>query len=501
MELLGNLQIGFATAVSLNSLFYCFVGCLLGTLIGVLPGLGPAATIAMLLPITFGLDPASSVIMLAGIFYGAQYGGSTTAILVNIPGEASSVVTAIDGYQMARQGQAGLALSTAAIGSFFAGTVATLIIALMAPVLAAAALTFNAPEYFALMVLGLVVSVVLAHGSLIKALAMICLGMLLGLIGTDVTSGTERLTFGSNELADGLDIVAVAIGLYGVGEVIANLNAPAEQRTAAGKAITGLLPSRADMRRIWAPILRGTGIGSLLGVLPGAGALLSSFVAYAVEKKISRHPHRFGHGAIEGVASPEAANNAGSQTSFIPMLTLGLPSNVIMALMIGALTIQGIQPGPEMITNQPQLFWGLIVSMWVGNLILIILNLPLIGLWVKLLTIPYRYLFPAILVFCCIGAFTLGNSVFDVYVMIAFGVLGYLLKYLDCEPAPFILGFVLAPMIEEYLRRSMLLARGDPTIFISRPLSAVLLTLAALAILAVALPAVRKTRDEALVEE
>jgi len=500
-DLFMNLEIGFLTAVSANALLYCFIGCLLGTLIGVLPGLGPSATIAMLLPITFGLDPTASLIMLAGIYYGAQYGGSTTAILVNLPGEASSVVTAIDGYQMARQGRAGLALITAALGSFFAGTVATLLIATMAPSLAKAALQFGAPEYFSLMVLGLVVSVVLAHGSLIKALAMICLGLLLGLIGTDVTSGTERLTFRIFELSDGLDIVAVAIGLFGLGEIILNLSVEAEKRTAFAKAITGLLPTRKDLKQIFGPVVRGTAVGSALGILPGGGAMLASFVSYAVEKKVSREPERFGKGAIEGVAGPESANNAGSQTSFVPMLTLGIPSNVVMALMIGAMIIHGIQPGPSVMTDQPELFWGLIVSMWIGNLMLVILNLPLIGLWVRLLTIPYRFLFPAIMVFCCIGAFSMNNSSFDIYVVVVFGFLGYLFKKLDCEAAPFILGLILGPMIEEYLRRSMLLSRGDPTIFISRPMSAVMLGLAAIAILSVAIPAVRRARDDALLEE
>ncbi|MCC6203742.1 MAG: tripartite tricarboxylate transporter permease [Hyphomicrobiales bacterium] len=500
-DILGHLQLGFITAVSFNSLLYCFIGCLLGTLIGVLPGIGPGATIAMLLPITFGLDPTTAVIMLAGIFYGTQYGSSTTAILLNIPGEATSVVTAIDGYQMARQGRAGLALSASAIGSFFAGTVATLVIALLAPALAAMALRFGAPEYFALMVLGLIVSMVLASGSAIKALAMICLGLLLSLIGTDVTTGTSRLTFGNYELADGLDIVAVAIGLFGLGEIILNLSDLDGRQAASGRSISSLWPTRKDLRQMFGPILRGTGIGSALGILPGGGALLSSFVAYAVEKKISRQPERFGKGALEGVAAPEAANNAGVQTSFIPMLTLGLPSNVVIALMMGALIIHGIQPGPGMMSEQPRLFWGLIVSMWVGNLILVVLNLPLIGIWVRLLTIPYRYLFPAIMVFCCIGAYTISNSVFDIYVMIAFGLVGYVFKRLDCEPAPFILGFVLGPMLEEYLRRAMLLSRGDPMIFLTRPISAVLLGLAAIAILMLVIPAVRAGREEALVED
>ncbi|MRX48892.1 tripartite tricarboxylate transporter permease [Paracoccus sp. S-4012] len=501
MDFIANLGLGFETALSPVNLLYCFIGCFLGTLIGVLPGLGPAATVAMLLPLTFTLDPTTSLIMLAGIYYGAQYGGSTTAILVNLPGEVSSVVTAIDGYQMARQGKAGLALSTAALGSFFAGSVATLAIALFAPLIAAAALQFRAPDYFALMVLGLIASIVLAHGSFLKALAMVVLGVTVGLVGIDVTSGHSRMTFGLVELSSGVNLVAVAMGLFGLGEIIHNLSSDQETRSAYGKAIRGLLPTRQELRQIFPPVLRGTVLGSLLGVLPGGGAILSSFTAYAVEKRIAKDPSRFGKGAIEGLAAPEAANNAGAQTSFVPLLTLGIPSNVVIALLMGAMIIHGIQPGPAIIREQPELFWGLIVSMWVGNLMLVVLNLPLIGLWVKLLTVPYRFLFPAILAFCCIGVFTVNGSTFDVVVMTVFGFLGYLFRKMECEPAPFLLGMVLGPMLEEYFRRSMLVARGDLTVFMTRPISATMLALALAIVVAMALPLIKRTREDALRED
>jgi len=500
MDLISNLALGFSEAFSSTNLLYAFLGCLLGTLIGVLPGLGPAATIAMLLPITFTLDPSAALIMLAGIYYGAQYGGSTTAILVNIPGEASSVVTALDGYQMARQGRAGVALSTAAIGSFVAGSVATLAIAALAVPLAGLALKFHAAEYFALMVLGLIASVVLAQGSLLKALAMIVLGLIAGTVGIDVTSGSYRLTFGFVDLLDGLDIVAVAMGLFGLGEVIHNLTRGEERRTAYTSQIRGLLPARSDIRRMSGPVARGTLLGTVLGILPGGGALLSSFASYAVEKRLSPFPQEFGKGAIEGVAGPESANNAGAQTSFIPMLTLGIPSNVIMALMIGAMMVHGIQPGPSMMTDQPALFWGLIASMWIGNLMLLVLNLPLIGIWVRLLTLPYKYLFLGIMTFCAIGVYTLASNSADIYIMVFFGFLGFVFRRLDCEPAPFLLALVLGPMMEEYLRRAMLLSRGDPMIFIERPISATLLSIALISLLAVSLPAIRRKRDEALQE-
>jgi len=500
MDLLASIAIGLGTALTPINLLYCLLGVFLGTLIGVLPGLGPLATIAMLLPVTFGLPAEAALIMLAGIYYGAQYGGSTTAILINLPGESSSIVTALDGYQLARQGKAGLALATAAIGSFFAGTVATFLIALFAPLLALLALKFGPAEYFSLMVLGLVASVVIAHGSLIKAVGMILLGLLLGLVGTDVNSGTQRFSFGQIELIDGINFVVVAMGLFGLGEVIRNLE-HVEHREVLQERIGRLALGREHLKAIIAPVLRGTAIGSILGILPGGGAMLSSFTSYTVEKKISAHPERFGRGAIEGVAGPEAANNAGAQTSFIPMLTLGIPSNPVMALMIGAMIMQGIQPGPEVMTNQPTLFWGIIASMWTGNLFLLILNLPLIGLWIRLLTVPYRFLFPAIVLFCAIGAFSLANTTFDIYLMALFGVLGYLFTKLDCEPAPLLLGYVLGPMMEEYLRRALILSRGDPVVFLTSPISAALLALSLLVALTVLLPVIARTREEAFSEE
>ena len=499
MDLLNHLALGFSTAASAVNLFYCLVGVFLGTAIGVLPGLGPVATIAMLLPVTFGLPPETALIMLAGIFYGAQYGGSTTAILVNLPGESSSVVTALDGYQMARQGRAGTALATAAISSFFAGTVCTFLIALAAPPLSEVALKFGAADYFSLMVLGLVASIVLASGSLLHALGMIILGLLLGLIGTDVNSGTARFDFDVPELADGINFVVVAMGVFGLGEIISNLQTE-KTRSVALARITGLMPSRDDLKRIVAPILRGTALGSALGILPGGGAMLSSFAAYSLEKKASRNSAQFGKGAIEGVAAPEAANNAGAQASFIPMLTLGIPSNPVMALMIGALIMHGIQPGPQVMVEQPKLFWGLVVSMWIGNLFLLVLNLPLIGLWVKMISVPYHLLYPAILVFCAIGVFSLANTQFDVYFMALFGVLGYLFRKLGCEPAPMMLGFILGPMMEEYLRRALLMAKGNPLVLVTRPISATLLAVSTVALIAVLLPALRQKREEAFQE-
>jgi len=500
MELFNNLWLGFGESFNHINLLYCLIGVFLGTAIGVLPGLGPAATIAMLLPATFAMPPLTALIMLAGIFYGAQYGGSTTAILVNLPGETSSVVTALDGYQMARQGKAGRALATAALSSFFAGTVCTLLIALFAPPLAEVALKFGPAEYFSLMVLGLIASIVLAHGSILHALGMILLGLLLGLVGTDVNSGAQRYTFGLPELADGIGFVIVAMGMFGIGEIIANLEHEAT-RDVSIKKVEGLWPTKEDFKRIIAPTLRGTALGSILGILPGGGAALAAFGAYALEKKVSKNRHEFGKGAIEGVAAPESANNAGAQMSFIPMLTLGIPSNPVMALMIGAMIIQGIQPGPSVMTEQPKLFWGLIVSMWLGNLMLLVLNLPLIGMWVRMITIPYRYLFPAIIVFCAIGVFSLNNNVFDVYLMALFGVIGYVFKKLDCEPAPLLLGFILGPMMEEFLRRALLLSKGDPMVLLTRPISATMLVLAVVLLGLVLLPSFSKTREVAFQEE
>ena len=493
-----NLALGFSVALTLQNLMYCFFGVLLGTLIGVLPGIGPLATIAMLLPITFTLPPIAALIMLAGIYYGAQYGGSTTAILVNIPGESSSVITCLDGYQMARQGRAGPALAIAAIGSFFAGSVATVVIALFAPPLAEVALKFGPAEYFSLMVLGLVGATVLASGSLIKAIAMTILGLLLGVVGTDVNSGVARFTFGIPELYDGIGFIIIAMGLFGFTEIVLNLE-QGEAREVFVKKVTNIMPTWEDNKESAGAIMRGTAIGSVLGILPGGGALLSSFAAYTVEKKIG-DPSNFGKGEIRGVAAPESANNAGAQTSFIPMLTLGIPSNVVMALMIGAMMIQGIAPGPQVMTEKPELFWGLIASMWIGNLMLVILNLPLIGIWVKLLSIPYRLLYPSILLFCGVGVYSISNQPFDMMLAALFGVLGYVFIKLECEPAPLILGFILGPMMEENLRRAMLLSRGDATVFFTKPISGALLAVAILLLLVTLAPAVRKTRDSAFQE-
>ena len=499
MELLADLQLGFGVALTLQNILYCFIGVLLGTLIGVLPGIGPVATIAMLLPATFTLPPVSALIMLAGIYYGAQYGGSTTAILVNIPGESSSVVTCLDGYAMARQGRAGPALAIAALGSFFAGTVSTLMLAMFAPPLAEIAFQFGPAEYFSLMVLGLIAAIVLARGSLIKAIAMIILGLLLGSVGADTNTGLFRFTFGLPQLADGIGFVVVAMGLFGFSEIIANLERRADREVVMAQ-IKSLMPTREDFAASWKAVLRGTGIGALLGILPGGGAVLGSFAAYTLEKKIAKDPSRFGNGAIEGVAAPESANNAGAQTSFIPLLTLGIPSNAVMALMVGAMTIHGITPGPQVMTERPELFWGMIASMWIGNLMLVILNLPLIGIWVRLLSVPYRILYPAILLFCCIGVYSLNNSAVDVGLALFFGLLGYLFIKLDCEPAPLLLGFVLGPMMEDNLRRAMLLSRGNPAVFFTRPLSLGLLIVALALLVVVVLPAVRKKREEAFQE-
>lgn len=501
MDLLANLALGAATAFTIENLFYCFIGVLLGTLIGVLPGIGPLATIAMLLPITYKMaDPSTALIMLAGIFYGSQYGGSTTAILVNLPGESSSVVTTLDGYQMARRGRAGIALATAALASFFAGTVATFLIAAFAPPLAEVAFKFGPAEYFSLMVLGLIAAVVLAHGSIIKALGMVVLGLLLGMIGTDVNSGTARFTLGIPELTDGIEFAVIAMGMFGFAEIIYNLK-QTESRELLQKKVANYMPNKEDWRRGGKAAVRGTALGSFLGILPGGGSILASFSAYAMEKKISKNPDEFGKGAIEGVAGPEAANNAGAQTSFIPMLTLGIPTTPVMALMIAAMMIHNIQPGPQVMTSNPTLFWGLIVSMWAGNLFLVILNLPLIGLWIKLLQVPYRFLYPAILLFCCIGAYSLNNNIWDVLMTIPFAIMGYYFKKWHCEPAPLLMGFILGELMEEYLRRALTISRGDWGVFIDRPLSATLLGIAVLLLLIVALPFIRKKRDQAFAGE
>jgi putative tricarboxylic transport membrane protein len=501
-ELLSNLSLGLSVAITPLNLMYCLFGCVLGTLIGVLPGIGPVPTIAMLLPITYSLPPIAALIMLAGIYYGAQYGGSTTAILVNLPGESSSVVTCLDGYQMARNGEAGKALSVAAIASFIAGCFGTLLIAAFAAPLAEVALKFGPAEYFSLMVLGLIAAVVLASGSVVKAVAMIVLGLLLGIVGTDVNSGVARYSFGIPELTDGIGFVIVAMGAFALSEILINLEDKTE-RELFTKSISGLLIKWSDFKAALPAILRGTGLGSLLGILPGGGALVSSFAAYTVEKKMRMAPGEipFGKGNIRGVAGPEAANNAGAQTSFIPLLTLGIPPNAVMALMVGAMTIHNIQPGPQVMTSNPQLFWGMIASMWVGNLMLVILNLPMIGVWIKLLQVPYRILYPAILLFCCVGVFSLQNNVFDIYMTVIFGILGYVWAKLKCEPAPLLLGFILGPMMEENLRRAMLLSRGDASVFVTRPISAVMLGLAALLLLIVIAPSIRKKREVAFAED
>ena len=503
MELINNLMLGFGVAFTAQNLLYAFFGSVLGTLIGVLPGLGPVATIAMLLPSIYALDATPALIMLAGIYYGAQYGGSTTAILINVPGESSSVVTAIDGYAMARKGRAGAALAAAGLGSFFAGCVGTIIIAAFAPPLTELAFKFGPAEYFSLMVLGLIGAVVLASGSLVKAIAMILLGLLLGQINTDVISGVPRYSFDIPELTDGIGFVVIAMGIFGFGEIVTNLGQPSESREVFTKDVKGLWPTKQDFKDAFPAVLRGTALGSILGVLPGGGALLASFAAYTLEKKTKGRKGEvpFGQGNIRGVAGPESANNAGAQTSFIPMLTLGIPPNAVMALMVGAMTIKGIQPGPQVMTSNPQLFWGLIASMWVGNAMLVILNLPLIGIWIKLLTVPYRFLFPAIVVFCGIGCYTLNNSSFDVYMTAAFTLVGYLFYKLGCEPAPLLLGFILGPMMEENLRRALLLSRGDWTTFATRPLSAGLLVAAFLMIVVVMLPSIKAKREEAFVDE
>ena len=498
-----NLVLGFSTAVTLQNLTYCFIGVFIGTLVGVLPGIGPLAAIAMLLPATFNLPPVGALIMLSGIYYGTQYGGSTTSILVNLPGESASVVTCIDGHQMAKQGRAGPALAIAAIGSFFAGTVGTILIALFGPPLAEMALKFGAPEYFSLMVMGLLAASVLGSGSFLKAIAMIFLGLLIGIVGTDVNSGMSRFTFGASGLADGLSFVVVAMGLFGFAEILSNLEKGQEAATRSllSAKIEHLYPTWKDMKLSMGPIMRGTAIGAFFGTLPGAGPTISAFLSYALEKKIARHPEEFGTGAIQGVAGPESANNAAAQCAFIPTLTLGIPGSGTMALMLGALTIQGIAPGPQVMTQRPELFWGLIASMWIGNALLVVLNLPLIGLWVKVLQVPYRYLFPSILSFMAIGVYSVNNLDLDIYMTIVFGVLGYVFMKLKCEPAPLILAFVLGPLMEENLRRALLISRGDPTVFMTRPISAGFLIASVLLLIIMILPAVRKKRHAVLEEE
>jgi putative tricarboxylic transport membrane protein len=498
-DLIGNLMLGMEVALSLKNVWYCFLGCLIGTVIGVLPGIGPIATITMLLPITFGLDPRGALIMLAGIYYGAQYGGSTTAILVNIPGEATSVVTTLDGHQIAKQGRAGVALGIAAIGSFVAGCVATVIIAALAAPLTSMALLFGPADYFSLMVLGLMFAVVLARGSLLKAIAIILVGLLFATVGTDLESGEERLTFGWTEIADGLDVAVIAMGMFGFAEIMRNLEAE-QARDIVHAPIGNLLPDRNDMKQSTFPIVRGTFVGALLGLLPGNGAVLGPFASYTLEKKLAKDPSRFGNGAIEGVAGPESANNAGAQTAFIPLLTLGIPPNAVMALMVGAMTIHGIIPGPQIMTKQPQLFWGMIASMWIGNLMLLIINLPLIGLWVRLLKVPYRLLFPAIVLLCCIGIYSINNSPVEVVMTAGFGLFGYALVKFGFEPAPMLLGFVLGKLMEEKLRQALVISRGSFQTFIEKPLSASLLALTLVLVVIAIMPTVRKGREKVFVE-
>ncbi|EGI75536.1 tripartite tricarboxylate transporter permease [Hylemonella gracilis] len=503
MELFNHLAMGFGVAFTFQNLIYALIGCVLGTLIGVLPGVGPVATIAMLLPATYALPPVAALIMLAGIYYGAQYGGSTTAILVNLPGESSSVVTVIDGYQMARKGRAGPALAAAGLGSFFAGCVGTLVLAAFALPLTEVAFKFGPAEYFSLMVLGMIGAVVLASGSLLKAISMIVLGLLLGLVGTDVNSGVARYSFDIPELTDGINFIVIAMGVFGYGEIIQNLSHSEEKREVFTGKVKNIYPTLQDLKLMAPAVLRGTTLGACLGILPGGGALLASFAAYTLEKKTKLKPGEvpFGQGNIRGVAAPESANNAGAQTSFIPLLTLGIPPNPVMALMVGAMTIHNIQPGPQVMTSNPELFWGLIASMWLGNLMLIILNLPLIGMWIKLLSVPYKWLFPSIVLFCAIGVYSTNNNTFDVWLVALFGVIGYGFIKLGVEPAPLLLGYILGPMMEENLRRALLLSRGDWAVLLTRPISAGLLAAAALLLIIVLLPAVKSKREEAFVED
>jgi TctA family transporter len=493
-QLLQNLMLGFSVALTLQNLMYCFIGVFLGTMIGVLPGIGPLATMAMLLPITYTLPPVSALIMLAGIYYGSDYGGSTTAILVNLPGEGSSVVTLMDGHPMAQQGRAGPALAMAAMGSFFAGCVGTLLIALVGPPLADIALKFGSPEYFSLMVMALVCASVVGSGDLLKSLAMVVAGLLIGIVGIDVSSGKSRFTFGVPELTDGVGIAVVAMGVFGLTEIVKNLGGAQMTPTILRGEIKGLMPRWEDLKICFGPMLRGSSIGAIFGPLPGLGGTISSFTSYMAEKKLAKDPSRFGKGAIEGVAGPESANNACAQTTFVPMLTLGVPGSASMALMLGAMIVHGITPGPQVMTARPDLFWGLIASMWVGNLMLLLLNLPLIGIWVRLLQVPYRLLFPIIITLMGIGIYSLNASGTDVMLMAFFGFVGYILVKLGCSFPPMILAMVLGPLMEENLRRSMLLSEGDPSVFFTRPISCGFMIATAALLLLFALPAFRHKR-------
>jgi putative tricarboxylic transport membrane protein len=500
VELLQQIGVGFAVALQPTNLMYCFVGVFIGTLIGVLPGIGPVGAMSLLFPVTFKASPEAAIIMLAGIYYGAMYGGSTTSILVNIPGEAASVVTCLDGYQMARRGRAGPALGMSAFASFIGGTASILGLMLLAPPLSQFALQFGPAEYFSLMVLGLSILIYLAHGSMVKALIMAGVGVVLGLVGLDSISARPRLTFDRLELVDGIGIVPLVMGLFGIGEVLLNVE-QALRRDVFETRIRGLLPTARDwIESRWA-VVRGSLIGFFLGILPGGGAVISSFLAYALEKRLSKHPERFGQGAMEGVASPEAANNAATGGAFIPLMTLGVPPNVIMALLLGAFMVHGVQPGPLMMTQNPGLFWGVIASMYIGNAMLLVLNLPLIGMWVQVLKVPYKILFPLILLFCLIGVYSVSNTTFDIYVMLLFGVVGYLMKKLDYEPAPLVLAFVLGPMLENNLRKALILSQGSFEIFLVRPISAVCLTVAVLLLVSPLIPRWRARRETIAMEE
>jgi len=499
MDLLNSFQHGLLVATQLQNLFFCFLGVLGGTFIGVLPGIGPLGAIALLLPSTFFMSPVAAMIMLAGIYYGAMYGGSTTSILLNIPGEAASVVTCIDGYQMGKKGRAGPALGICAFGSFIAGTIGVILLLSVAPPLARFALRFGPPEYFSLMLLGLTVLVYLANGPIIKALMMAALGLILGVIGTDLITGRPRFTFGLIELEDGLNIIPVVMGLFGVSEVLINVEIVIKRHISKTK-IKGLLPSLQDWKDSIKPIFRGSFLGFFLGTLPGGGALIASFASYAMEKKLSKHPEKFGTGAIEGVAGPESANNSASQGAFIPLLTLGIPNNAVMALMLGALIIHGVQPGPLLMKEEPDIFWGVIASMYIGNIMLLVLNLPLIGMWVQVLKIPYRILFPLILLFCFIGVYSVKNSILDLWFMIGFGVLGYLMKKFEYEMAPLVLALILGPMFENALRQSMILFDGNPIVFLTRPISAFFILFSAALLLSTLVPWI-KERKHLLTEE
>jgi putative tricarboxylic transport membrane protein len=493
MNMLHDLFYGFGVALQPLNALACFAGVLIGTLIGVLPGIGPVGAMSILLPVTFGISPIAGIIMLAGIYYGAMYGGSTTSILVNIPGEAASVVTCLDGYQMARQGRAGPALGIAAFGSFFAGTLGLVGLMLLANPLAKFAVKFGPAEYFSLMCLGLSLLTYLTQGSVVRGLAMAGAGLFLSLIGQDIVTGKVRFAFGLFGLQDGVGLVPLVMGLFGIAEVLGNLAHP-EERTVLETRISHLLPDRNDWRKSAKPVVRGSLIGFFLGILPGGGAVISSFVSYALEKRFSKHPEQFGKGAIEGVAGPEAANNAASSGAFIPLFSLGIPANVVMALLLGALMIHGLRPGPLLITEHPEIFWGTVASMYVGNAMLLILNLPLIGMWVKVLKIPYPILFPLIFLFCLIGAYTINGNVFDICVMIAFGGIGYGLRKMKYEPAPLVLAFVLGPMLEQNLRQALILSDGNPAVFVTRPISAACLLLSFFLLVSGVVPYIQKRR-------